>query len=148
MAAGPAPAPVAVVATPVAATPRLRISKRGPATVRAGGTARFRIRVANVGAGDARAIRVVDVLPIGFALERRDSPRERLASGRPTWRMDLLRAGHSRTVFVTVRALPGVRGGRCNRARAALPGGPAISARACFRIHAARPRRTRPAVTG
>ncbi len=152
----PAEAPVVVTVTPavtpavspVAKKPRVRVTKRGPAKLRTGGTARFRIRVVNLGEGDAFGIRVTDVLPRGFSLMRAGSPRVRLAAGRPTWRMSRLRAGHSRTVYLQVRADRSVRGARCNRVTVRTPGVGASRAQACFRVKVRPARRSTPPVTG
>jgi uncharacterized repeat protein (TIGR01451 family) len=140
--------PAVVTVSPVSATPRLRVAKRGPARVRAGGTARFRIRVANVGDATARRIRIVDVVPSGFFLVRAESPGVRLVAGRPTWNVGRIRAGHSRTVYIRIRADRQARGGRCNRVRVRSAGTPTTGARACFHITALPPRAVRVPVTG
>ena len=144
----PAPAPEVVEAVSPTAAPRLRVTKRGPATVRAGGTAFFRIRIANDGDATAVAIRVTDMLPGGFSLIRAGSPGARLVGGRPTWRVARVRAGHSRTVYIRVRASAEVRGDRCNRVAVGARNGATAGARACFHITAGPPRRRAVAVTG
>ena len=116
--------------------------------MRAGGTARFRIRIANHGGAAASGIRVTDILPAGFSLIRAGSPGARLVAGRPTWRVARVRAGHSRTLYVRVRAAKTVRGGRCNRVTVGARGAKGARARTCFRITAAPMRRRTVAVTG
>jgi uncharacterized repeat protein (TIGR01451 family) len=144
----PVPPTVVPVATPLPVKARIRVTKKGPAAVRAGATARFRIRVANDGAGVARGVRVVDVLPAGFTLVRAGSPGVRLSAGRPAWTIARIRPGHSRTVYIQVRTTADARGTRCNRVRVTAPGVSTEGARACVRVSAAPPRVRVIAVTG
>lgn len=150
----PAP-PAPVPATPPTAVPtaslapRMVVRKVGPARIRAGATARFRVTVANGGAGAARDVIVADILPAGFSVVRAGSPRVRLSAGRPGWRIARLEPGASRTFVITVRASSQMRGGAsCNRVRATAPGAAPVTGQACFTVTALPPRRRTPAVTG
>lgn len=143
-----APVPTQVVVAAPKPVPHLQVTKRGPRSVRAGGTARFRIRIANDGEADAHSIRVADVLPAGFSLIRAGSPGVRLAGGRPTWQVARVRAGHSRTLYVQVRVAGTLRGGRCNRATVRAGDAGVAGARACLRITARLPEERAVAVTG
>ncbi len=145
-AAVPPPAPVARVPAPRTSA-RLRVTKTGPTTVRAGGLASFRIRVVNTGTGVAGDVRLSDVLPAGFSLVTRGSSAGVVRAGRPSWRIGRLAPGSARVVRVLLRADAGIRGGRCNRAIATTPGVRAARDRHCFRVQA-RPVRSQPAVTG
>lgn len=98
--------------------PRLAVRKRASrATVRAGETAAFRIRVRNRGTTSARLVTVCDRLPRGlsFASGRGASFR----AGRACWSIARLKPGASRTFTLRVRAQGTAAGARVRNVAAA-----------------------------
>jgi uncharacterized repeat protein (TIGR01451 family) len=99
-----------------AAKARLRLSKVADRrAVRAGDRIAYTIRVANPSMRTARNVRICDRLPAGLVYVGSRS-RARLRGGAWCWRAKRLAAGASKRYRITVRALPGARGRKVNRA--------------------------------
>lgn len=131
---------------PNQSSPTFTVTKTGPATAVAGGTATYRIRVRNRGTAPLAGLALADDLPEGMSLARIPSGA-RLRSGRLEWRMAPLSAGRARTFTVIVRIDHDISGRRCNRATLTRAGSSATArASACTRITST-PRILRPAVT-
>lgn len=116
----------------------LRLAKRGPARVTAGGVATYRITVRNVGRSALQSVTVTDVLPRGYA-PARTTRGATVGSGRLTWRIGTLARGARRTVVVSVRVGASSTGRRCNLALAAARGVAVVRDTACTRVAAVRP---------
>lgn len=102
-------------ATAPSAKPRLRVTKTANRSkVRAGGTVRYTIRVANPSKRAVRNIRICDRLPAGLVMTKR-AAKSRLSKGQYCWTAKRLGAGKRVTYRLTVRVLPGARGRQVNR---------------------------------
>jgi uncharacterized repeat protein (TIGR01451 family) len=111
---------------------RLSVTKRAArATVRAGATDRFTIRV-RVSRTAAQRLRVCDRLPDGMVFV--SAPGARISGRTACWSVRTLRAGASRTFTVTARAELGARGRLTNRATARATGARAAAGRATVRV--------------
>ena len=139
-----APATPVTPLTPTQA-PRFGVSKRGPARVRAGATARYTITVVNRGTAALRGLTLTDSLPRGMSLTATPAG-SRLRSGKLTWSLASLAPGARRVLHVEVRLDADAAGRRCNRATAAAPDGTRRTATACTVVTAV-PRSLIPAVT-
>ncbi|MDA0139021.1 DUF11 domain-containing protein [Solirubrobacter deserti] len=94
----------------------LRLTKvASRASVQAGSTLSYRIRVSNPSKGVARNVEVCDRLPSGLTFVS-SSPRARRSGSQRCWTVTSLAAGKSRTFRVTVRAAKGASGRKVNRA--------------------------------
>lgn len=131
--------------TPSQTAPRFGLTKRGPATARAGARARYTITLVNRGATTLRELTLTDRLPQGMSLTGIPAG-SRLRGGSLVWSFSPLRAGASRTVRVHVRIDADIAGRRCNTATVAGPGITSRTARACT-VVAGVIRRITPAVT-
>jgi uncharacterized repeat protein (TIGR01451 family) len=99
----------------------LRLTKvASRASVTAGETLGYRIRVRNPTRGEARRVRVCDRLPSGMVFVSAQ-PRARLTRGQRCWTVRRLGARQSRTFRVRVQALRGTSGRKVNRATASSP---------------------------
>lgn len=96
------------------------------ASVRAGETFAYRIRVWNPSRGEARRVRVCDRLPRGL-VHVRSQPRSRLRGGQRCWTISRLGPRRARVLRVTVRALPGASGRKVNRVTARSPDARAVA---------------------
>ena len=131
---------------PNQSSPTFTVTKTGPATAVAGGTATYRIRVRNRGAAPLAGLALADDLPEGMSLTRVPAGAG-LRSGRLVWSIGSLGAGRARTFTVSVRIDHDISGRRCNRATVTRAGTTATArASACTRITST-PRVLRPAVT-
>jgi uncharacterized repeat protein (TIGR01451 family) len=100
----------------------LRVTKvASSASVQAGSTVNYRIRVSNPSRGTARDVRVCDRLPSGLSFVS-SSPRARRSGSQRCWTVDSLAAGKSRAFRVTVRAARGTSGRKVNRATVSAAG--------------------------
>lgn len=115
----------------------LGISKSGPQTALAGGTATYRITVVNNGAADLVGVVVRDQPPSTMALTRTPAGATR-ARGRVSWDIGSLRSGESVTKTVTVRILRTTRGTACNVATVSATGIASARARACTTVQVGR----------
>jgi uncharacterized repeat protein (TIGR01451 family) len=99
--------------------PTLRLTKTANrASVRAGETATYTIRVTNPSKRSVRNVRVCDRLPSGLVYIFSKSKAKLTKSGY-CWTAKTLGAGRTQTYRITVRALPGTSGRKVNRATAA-----------------------------
>lgn len=144
------PAPVAPTAptprTPSQSAPKFVVAKSGPASVLAGATARYTIRVTNRGTGALSGLTLTDELPVGMSLASTPSGA-RLKGGKVVWDLASIKAGATRVVHLDVRVDAGIVGRRCNRATATVPGATSRVGTACTVVKAVR-RAILPAVTG
>jgi uncharacterized repeat protein (TIGR01451 family) len=124
----------------------LRITKRGPRRVRAGGRISYLITVRNASRVAARNVVIRDRLPSGMVLRRRIGG---MAVRGRTVSIRVGTIGPRRTVRkrVYVSVLRETRGRRCNVARVTASNAPARGARTCARVIRVA-RRVSPAVTG
>jgi large repetitive protein len=138
---------IAGVTQPPAALPaRLRVVKRGPRNIRAGGSIVYTIRVTNIGSVTAQGVVVRDVLPSGIAFTRRPSGVT-FRGGGLTWEIPSLAPGASRVLRVRTVVAITARGTRRNTASAVAANAATARGRAATRIRAvARP--PGPVVTG
>lgn len=107
--------------TPTQAGPRFTVTKKGPASVRAGQRARYTITVANRSGAALRALTVTDSLPAGMSLAGVPAG-SRLRGGAVVWTLGSLRAGGTRTLHIDVRLDADASGRRCNRVSVTDPG--------------------------
>ncbi len=126
-------------------TPRFGVTKRGPATVRAGATARYTITVVNRGAAALRDLTLTDILPEGMSLTSTPAG-SRLRGGKVVWSLSSLAPGARRVLHVGLRIDADASGRRCNRAVVTTPGGGRRTATACTVVTAVT-RTVTPAVT-
>ncbi len=139
----PAPATPAPVATPVPVTvagattapARLRITKVGPRTLRAGTRITYVIRVTNTSRVAARNVVVNDILPRGMSYVRANV-RGSLVRGKMVWRFRTLAPGQTRVIRVTFRTDRQARGTRTNIATAVAGNATAVRAVSRVRITA------------
>jgi uncharacterized repeat protein (TIGR01451 family) len=116
--AGADAAPAGNVATVAVCASRigLRLVKRADRrSVAAGRLISYTIRTANPTRGVARGVRTCDRLPAGL-VHVSSAPRAKLRGGRWCWRPATLGPRQVRRYRITVRALPGARGRKVNRA--------------------------------
>lgn len=112
----------------------LRLKKTaGRATVRAGGTVSFRIRVTNPTGVGVRRARVCDRLPPGLVAIR-TIPRAKRSNGRSCWNLGTVAAHSSRSVRIFTRASRGASGRRTNTATVTGSGARTRAARARVRV--------------
>jgi uncharacterized repeat protein (TIGR01451 family) len=117
----------------------LRLSKvAARATVRAGDTLSYRIRVSNPTKGEARNVKVCDQLPSGLSFVS-SSPKGKHSGSRRCWTIKSLKAAQSRTYRVTVRTAKGANGRKVNRATLRSPDIKPAIARRPVRIRGGRP---------
>jgi uncharacterized repeat protein (TIGR01451 family) len=149
----PAPAPSGVrEAMPqsvsyVCPRPRLRARVTGPAALKAGGTALFRVRVRNgAGAARARHAHLTVRLPGGFTLAR-PMASSTMANGTMQWSLGTLGPRRARSVALALRADRTLEGSRTLSASVSAACGSA-RATALVRVAQAVETQARPAVTG
>ncbi len=142
-------APVTPVAPTVAvraATPRVAITKSGPARAKVLSAVSYTITVRNTGKVTLRNVVLRDRLPRGLSFVRA-SRTSRVSSGNATFTIGSLAPGASRTVVVTLMANASVRGSRTNVATVSASSVRPKSAQAAT-VFRALVRRVQPAVTG
>jgi uncharacterized repeat protein (TIGR01451 family) len=124
----------------------LRLTKVADnASVRAGGTVSYTIRVWNPTAGEAKEVQVCDKLPSGLVYVS-SKARARYTKGQYCWTIETLAAHKSRNYRITVRALGSASGDRVNRATASAPG--AQTKHAKYPVHVLPARASGGGVTG
>jgi uncharacterized repeat protein (TIGR01451 family) len=106
---------------PTQAGPRFTVTKKGPASVRAGQRARYTITVSNRSGAALRDLTVTDDLPAGMSLAGIPTG-SRLRGGDVVWTLGSLKAGGTRTLHVDVRLDADISGRRCNRVSVTDPG--------------------------
>ncbi len=136
---GPTPVP------PVP-SPRLRVTKTGPATAIAGQLVTYRITVSNRGTADALGVVLRDVVPSGFSVFGKVRGAS-VSTGAVRWRIGTLAPGQSRTVRATFRIDRTISGRRCNLAIATPSNGVVAKTTRCTRVSIAGATRI-PGVTG
>jgi uncharacterized repeat protein (TIGR01451 family) len=117
-----AAAPPARRRTPAARRGSLRLRMTaGKGSVRAGKRVSYRLTVSNPSRADVRGVRVCVRLPAGLVYVFSD-PDARLDKGRRCWSVGTVRAGRSRVLKITTRALRGASGRRTTAATASGTG--------------------------
>jgi uncharacterized repeat protein (TIGR01451 family) len=100
----------------------LRLTKiADSASVRAGSTVGYTIRVSNPTVGEAKDVKVCDKLPSGLVYVS-SKARAKFTSGQYCWTIKTLGAHQSQSFRITVRALGSASGDRVNRATASAKG--------------------------
>lgn len=127
-------------------SPRLTVTKSGPARARAGAVVRYAVTVRNTGRAAARGVVLTDLMPGQMTLVRRTRGMA-LVRGAMRWSLGTIRPGASRTVRYALRVGQAASGRRCNRAVARRPGTRPTGDTVCTTVIPA-PRRVQPAVTG
>lgn len=107
--------------TPTQTGPRFSVTKKGPASVRAGQRARYTITVVNRSGAALRGLTVTDDLPAGMSLAGVPAG-SRLRGGDVVWTLGSLKAGGTRRLQVDVRLDADASGRRCNRVSVTDPG--------------------------
>ena len=103
-----------------AASPRLRITLRGPRRVPAGAVATYHVQIANLSRRHVRDLIVRPAVPSGLAVTG-SSPRLVFTRSAPRWTVSRLRAGSSVTLVMRLRAARTARGARTVQVRLAGP---------------------------
>jgi uncharacterized repeat protein (TIGR01451 family) len=123
-----------IARTATIVTPALLLSKTvSHATVRAGQSVTYRLRVGNPSAVAVKDVRVCDDLPAGLAYMR-SSAKAKLSRGRYCWTFGSLAGLGSRTIVVTARALGGAHGRLVNHATATGAGTQMVRAARTVRV--------------
>jgi uncharacterized repeat protein (TIGR01451 family) len=117
----------------------LKVTKvASSASVQAGSTLNYRIRVRNPSKGEARNVKVCDRLPSGLRFVS-SSPKAKRSGGQRCWTIKSLKAGKSRTYRVTVRTAKGANGRKVNRASISSPSIKPAIARRPVQVRGAQP---------
>jgi uncharacterized repeat protein (TIGR01451 family) len=96
--------------------PRLKVNKEtGTETARPGEVIAYRITVRNVGKGDAKKVKVCDVLPEGLDVLR--APGANVGDGKACWKIKRLKAGAKRTFKITAQVAMTATDTLTNRAK-------------------------------
>ena len=127
--------------------PRLTLKKIGkPASVRAGGTIHYLLRVANVGKATAHDVKVCDTLPSGLTVTQTGGGK--LSNGVVCWSIGALARGGRKTLYLLVTVDLTQRGKVKNTAVATSSDTPHANASSSTNVTAPRARHGVAGVTG